>query len=187
MKKTSLFICLVALALAAVVGTSAAKGPHSEHGGHGKSKGYAAKQWHAKISPTVTDGTVRGKAKADQNKKFTQLKVHLSGLVPAATYTISLNEGSCAGEVTPSLGATGSTGSTGDTGATGPSGPTGTPAATRTVVANSSGRANKNIKLRRSVLTLVTTGEYSVRVADATGANVACGDLIAKKKGHGHK
>lgn len=182
MKKTILSICMVALALAAVAGPSIAKGPHSDKG---KSKGYAAKQWHAKIAPTVEGGTVRGKAKADQNKKFTQFKIHLRGLVPGGTYTVSIDEGSCAGGPTTTTGATGSTGSSGEAGPTDPTGPTGTAAATRTVTANSAGNANKKVKLRRSVLTLLTTGEYSVRVVDASNATVACGDLVAKKKGKG--
>lgn len=173
MKKLTVMICMVALSLAVVAGPSIAKGPGSGKS-KGKSKGYAAKQWRGTINPTLPGGTVKGSVKADQNKKFTQLKVHLRGLTPGAVYKITLNESACA-TVTP-------TGATGSTDVTGATGATGTAAVTKTVTANESGNANKNTKVKRSTLTLLTSGEYSVQIADSTGAVVGCGDLAAKKK-----
>lgn len=179
MKKLTVMICMVVLSLAVVAGPSIAKGPGSGKG-KGKSKGYAAKQWRGTIKPTVAGGTVKGSVKADQNKKFTQLKVHLRGLTPGGAYTITLNTTAC--QSTTPTGATGST----DIAAAEVTGPTGdgsdTAAVTKTVTANSAGHANKNTKVKRSTLTLLTSGEYSVQVADSTGAVVGCGDLVAKKK-----
>jgi len=175
MKKLTVMICIVVLSHAVVAGPSIAKGPGSgESHGKGKSKGYAAKQWRGTIKPTLPGGTVKGNVKADQNKKFTQLKVHLRGLTPGATYTITLNEAACT--------TTAPTGATGSTDATGPTGGNDTTAVSKTVVANESGNANKKAKVKRSTLTLLTSGEYSVQVADAAGTVVGCGDLSPKKK-----
>jgi hypothetical protein len=120
-----------------------------------------------------------GRAQWVQNKKRYNGYVKVRGLTPATTYTagIYLNADGqgCA--------------SSSNTAATGTPG-------LKTITTDANGKGSTHAHGKRSAFALDTTKTYYVRVNDATGAAVLCGDLVYKTKkpkkakkhhGHGHE
>jgi hypothetical protein len=190
MKKTLTLISAM-LVVAGVMATQSVAHDSTSKGNHGASR---AQIFRAKLAPVVpvvptvatagatgetgaTGGTgtttsvPSGRAQWVQNKKRYNGYVKVRSLAPATAYTagIYLNaDGQGCGSTTNALL---------------------NPPVLKTITTNASGNGSTHAHGKLSAFALDKTTAYYVRVNDATGSAVLCGDLVLKTKkakSHGH-
>jgi hypothetical protein len=164
-------VLLTALAVAVAIPTASAVG-HGKHGSH------RAKVLRATVKPVRADiaayTNMRGKAQMTANKRNAKVSLHLKDMVPGATYTWAVVQGTDAATVcadgTPVTGFT-----------------------YRRLKAGRKGNANSKASAKKGAFTFDKTATYAVVVyqAGTTDEVLLCGVLKAKSKkahkpNHGH-
>lgn len=176
MKKTLTLIASIVV-IAAVMAAPSFANNSKKNGNHGSSRAQIFRATLAPVTPPVTPTLATagasgetgatgpsGRAQWTQNKKRYNGYVKVRNLTPAATYTASIyldvDGTGCASATNAALN----------------------PPVIKPILTDAAGNGKVNTHGKLSTFTLDKTADYYVRVNDAAGAAVLCGDLKYKAK-----